>query len=313
MQDSAVVTCLCRIFAVMQHAYPREFRERYGLEMRQVFRDRCRAIEQTGGFAALLRFGALTVSDWFLTTIREGIACMSSSAPFKIRFMLLVGVGLSLTMMGIEALLYRPLFAMPGGSAYVLETTVVFLLYGTLVVWATRSTGPSIRTAFLLATPMGVIAAALQVAHLAAEDLAHLSGPWQGAVSIAFELGTFLIWGLAGYRSARSARAITPGILAGAWSAIVTMSLFVGFGFAVEFFLAMPKPEYVATWGEFKRSGWPDVHAFTIANTLDAALSHLIAGPIVGAIFGGVAGAAARLLRSGNNRTDARTVLARNS
>jgi hypothetical protein len=35
---------------------------------------------------------------------------------------------------------------------------------------------------------------------------------------------------------------------------------------------------------------WTDVHAFTIANTLDSALSHLIVGPIVGAIFGGVAG-----------------------
>jgi hypothetical protein len=71
----------------------------------------------------------------------------------------------------------------------------------------------------------------------------------------------------------------------------------VTFGFVWEFYLITPKPEYVVTWGEFKRSGWTDVHAFTIANTLDSALSHLIVGPIVGAIFGGVAGVVTRIPR----------------
>ncbi|MCU1262156.1 MAG: hypothetical protein JWO80_5041 [Bryobacterales bacterium] len=214
---------------------------------------------------------------------------MRAATSLTIRLALLTGVTLSLAMMGIEVFLYRPLLAKPGGSAFVFETTLVLLFYGVLVVWATRSAGPLRRTVLLPGTPVGLIAAAVQIAHLATENFMHFGEPWEGITSVTFMLGTFLIWGLAGYRSARSAGAIAPGVVAGSWSAIVTMSILVPFGFALEFYLVTPKPEYVATWGEFKRSGWTDVHAFTLANTLDSALSHLIAGPVVGAILGGIA------------------------
>jgi hypothetical protein len=222
---------------------------------------------------------------------------MRDATPFTIRFALLVVVILSLMMMGIQVFLYRPLLAMPGGASFVFETTVVLLLYGMLIVWATRSDGQLHRTVLQLGTPVGLVAAAVQIAHLAAENFIQFGRPWEAISTLTFMLCTFLIWGFAGYRSARSVGAILPGALAGAWSAIVTMSIAVTFGFALEFYLATPNPEYVATWGEFKRSGWTDIHAFTIANTLDSALSHLIVGPIVGVVFGGAAGALTRIPR----------------
>jgi hypothetical protein len=249
------------------------------------------------GLRGLLRFGLPSGAHRLTITIREGIDSVCAVTPLTIRFSLLVGVTLSLTMMGIQVFLYRPLLAMPGGSTFVLETTGVLLLYGILIVRATRSDGPLRRTVLLLGTPVGLVAAAVQIAHLAAENFIHFGKPWEGITAVTFMLGTFLIWGVAGYRSARSAGAIAPGVVAGSWSAVVTMSILVTFGFALEFYLVTPKPEYVATWGEFKRSGWTDVHAFTIANTLDSALSHLIVGPIVGAIFGGVAGGVTRIPR----------------
>ena len=43
MEDQ-IDPCLCGIYAAMLYAYPREFRLRYGTEMRQVFRDRCREL-----------------------------------------------------------------------------------------------------------------------------------------------------------------------------------------------------------------------------------------------------------------------------
>jgi hypothetical protein len=297
MQHSILVRWLCRIYAVLLYAYPREFRLRFGREMAQVFRDRCHWVARRQGLRGLLRFGVLSGAEWWTTAIGEGIDSMRAATPFTIRFALLIGVTLSLMMMGIQVFLYRPLFAMPGGSTFVLETTVVLLLYGMLIVWATRSDGPLHRTVLLLGTPLGLFAAAVQIAHLAAENFIHFGEPWEGITTVTFMLGTFLIWGVAGYRSARSAGAIAPGVVAGSWSAIVTMSILVTFGFALEFYLVTPKPEYVATWGEFKRSGWTDVHAFSIANTLDSALSHLIVGPIVGAIFGGIAGVVTRIPR----------------
>lgn len=295
MRRSMLVRWLCRMYAVLMYAYPREFRQRYGREMAQVFRDRCHSLAKGQDVRGLLCFGALSGTDWLATAIRERIDSMRAATPFTIRFVLLVGVTLSLTMIGIQVFLYRPLLAMPGGSTFVRETTAVLLLYGMLIVWATRRDGPLHQTAMLLGTHAGLVAAAVQIAHLAAESFIHFGAPWDGITTLTFMLSTFLIWGVAGYRSALSAGAIAPGMVAASWSAIVTMSILVTFGFALEFYLVTPTPGYVATWAEFKRSGWTDVHAFTIANTLDSALSHLIAGPIIGGIFGGVAAAVTRI------------------
>jgi hypothetical protein len=76
------------------------------------------------------------------------------------------------------------------------------------------------------------------------------------------------------------------------------MLIAVTAGFLMEFFLVPPDPAYVATWGEFKRSGWTDARAFALANTLDSGFTHLVIAPIVAGIFGGVASLLARLLPS---------------
>ena len=225
---------------------------------------------------------------------------MSFFAPANIRVALLVSVALSLVMAGIKVFRYPPLLAIPSGPTYVVETAIVLLLYGIVSRWVTGSDQPLFEAALLIGTPVGLVASAVQISHLATEGFVHSWGPWEGIAAVAFGLSTFLIWGVAGYRSARKAGAIAPGIVSGAWSAIVTMSILVTFGFAFEFYLAVPRPEDVATWGEFARSGWTDVRAFTIANTLGSALSHLVLGPLVGAIFGGIGGMMAVLaFRSG--------------
>jgi hypothetical protein len=295
MKHSTLVRWLCRFYALVLYAYPREFRLRYGGEMTQVFRDRCRSLARTQGLRGLVRFGVRCGADWLTTTIRERVASMHAASPSTIRFALLVGIALSLALMGVRVWLYRPLLVMPGGSTFVLDTALVLLLYAVLIVWATRSNAPLRRAVLRSATPVGLVAAAVEIAHLAAENIIQFGPPWEAISTLTFMLGTFLLWGIAGYRSARSARAIGPGAVAGFWSAIVTTAILVPFGFALEFYLAMPKPEYVVTWGEFQRSGWTDVHAFTIANTLESALEHLVEGPIIGAIFGGVAGVVTRI------------------
>jgi len=136
-------------------------------------------------------------------------------APATIRFALLPGIALSLAMIGMQVFQYRPLLAMPGGFVFVAATMLVLLLHATVVVWVARSEA--------------------QITHLAAENLIHIQKPWEGVTSLAAMLITFLIWGVAGYRGARAARAVAPGVLAGCWSAIVTMSIVVPIGFVLEF------------------------------------------------------------------------------
>jgi hypothetical protein len=73
------------------------------------------------------------------------------------------------------------------------------------------------------------------------------------------------------------------------------MLVAVAIGFVIQFFLAPPEAAYVATWAEFKRSGWTDPRAFGLANTLDSGFTHLVIAPVAALVFGGVASFIARL------------------
>ena len=198
------------------------------------------------------------------------------------RFVLLAGIAASIAMAAIQVARYPPLLMLPGGRAFVIEPAVALLVYAALIAAAD---GPARQAMF------GVIAAAVQTAHLLTENTVHLGGGRDAMVTLAFMLATFTVWGVAGYRAGR----LVPGLLAGIWSAVATMSIVVAIGFAIEFYWIVPSPAEVVTWGEFQRSGWGDVRAFTIANTLDSAFSHLLIGPIVGAVVGVIGGAIARI------------------
>ena len=67
-----MIGLLCRIYLAMLYAYPREFRLRYGTEMRQVFRDRCRDLARaSSGSCAWFRFGLRSATDWIASAWRE--------------------------------------------------------------------------------------------------------------------------------------------------------------------------------------------------------------------------------------------------
>lgn len=202
----------------------------------------------------------------------------------------LAAIAMSGAMVAAKVVVHRRIFVMPGGVAEVASTGALLAAWAVVaVLWRRTLNAPFLRAA----TRLGFIGAGLQIAHLVEETFLEFGAPWSAIIGVGLLLATFLLWGVAGYRTARDTGRRPSPVLAGAWCALVTMSMAVLFGFALEFYLFTPKPEYVATWAEFKRSGWIDIEAFTIANTLDSARSHLIFGPIIGAIAGVIAGAIA--------------------
>ena len=66
MNDSKLIRALSRVYAVMLHAYPREFRLQYGAEMQQAFRDLALRNKQSW-----FRFGLRSAMDWITSIIRE--------------------------------------------------------------------------------------------------------------------------------------------------------------------------------------------------------------------------------------------------
>ncbi|HEY2843948.1 MAG TPA: signal peptidase I, partial [Bryobacteraceae bacterium] len=68
MEDSVSVRFLCRVYAAMTYAYPRDFRMQYGAEMQQVFRDACR---QNAGSMSWFRFSLRSIGDWVSSVVGE--------------------------------------------------------------------------------------------------------------------------------------------------------------------------------------------------------------------------------------------------
>ncbi len=79
MKDSVSTRVMCGIYSVMMYAYPREFRLRYGGEMEQFFRDKCRE-QGRAWFPLALR----TLRDWVVSTIRERREAGRPSGPRKL-------------------------------------------------------------------------------------------------------------------------------------------------------------------------------------------------------------------------------------
>lgn len=66
----------CRFYSVLLYAYPREFRDQFGGEMRQFFRDRCRDAARR---STLLQFALHTMTDWFRSAVRERASAIWSA------------------------------------------------------------------------------------------------------------------------------------------------------------------------------------------------------------------------------------------
>ena len=70
---------LCRVYALSLYAYPRAFRTRFGRDMQQVFRDRCRAAARTH---EVPQFLFMSIRDLFTTSVQERLAARQD-APAK--------------------------------------------------------------------------------------------------------------------------------------------------------------------------------------------------------------------------------------
>lgn len=197
---------------------------------------------------------------------------------------MLLGIFLDLMLVAISSLGINSPLKMQGGGAYVIKTVILLVLYGLVVVWASTKASISCQTALRLGASAGVFGGLLQMLHMTLENFGHRVGE-NSIVTLAFMAGGFLIWGGAGYCVTRSTGEIKDGLVASCWSAMVSVVIAATFGLVL-MSANIPPPEYVATWGEFKQSGWADARAFAIANSLDAAFSHLVIGPIVGTIVG---------------------------
>ena len=180
---------------------------------------------------------------------------------------------------------YPAFFSQPGARLAIAEPIVALVVCAgsvTLVGWKREK---HLHTIFKVAAICGVIAAAFEALNIAIEN----STANSPAITLGLMVGIFLSWGIAGFGAKRTSGDFRSAILAAVLSAAICMLLAVTVGFTLELLLQPPDPSSVATWAEYKRSGWTDPRAFAIANTFDSGFTHLIEAPFV-AILTGIVG-----------------------
>jgi hypothetical protein len=209
-------------------------------------------------------------------------------------FALLGLIVINLGMIAVGVGRYPALLSQPGARTFVAEPIGVLVAYAIAVVCIARTHGTYWDGILSTAIIFGILAGTFEIINIGIEN--GIPFAFRGsALQIVFMLSIFTSWGIAGFRTARSLASIRAGLLAAVCSAGICMLIAVAAGFLIQFLLVSPRPEYVYTWSEFKRSGWTDPHAFEIANTLDSGFTHLIIAPVVALVFGGVASLLARV------------------
>jgi len=192
--------------------------------------------------------------------------------------------------------------ARPGGARYVLAPLAGLVVYAAAlaVTAATFRARLALAIAVRVGAIAGVLTGAMWIASLTIETFAGLSGWPNIAATAPLLLGAFAIWGTAGAVASGRSDSIAAGTLAAVGGAMLCVAITIGFGFALDV-LALPtleskingSPEYLA-------SHWGNLHAFAIANTLDAAATHLLLAPIIATLTGTLGGLTAARSRAGS-------------
>jgi hypothetical protein len=198
-------------------------------------------------------------------------------------------------MIAVAVLRYPAMLRQPLGWEYVLEPFGMLVILAAGSAYAVRTNRRFWGLVRRNGTFVGLATGATEVINLAVE---HEAPKFAGhpAVSIGFMLLVFTMWGAAAALTVRQGGTLAAGVSTAVIGACLCMLISVATGFLFELLLSPPDPVYVATWAEFKRSGWTDPRAFGVANTLDSGFTHLLIAPIVATVVGALGSLLVRLL-----------------
>lgn len=139
----------------------------------------------------MIKTGAITTRTGWLRRLRIGVMAV---------------ILLDLLLIGGQLAVYQPLLAQPGALNYVLEPVVLLLAYAAATLWITGPANAARHVALREGTLIGLIGGMLFIVNLASETFLDLAAPANLFATAPFFLGTFALWGVAGYRSARCDR-----------------------------------------------------------------------------------------------------------
>jgi hypothetical protein len=215
----------------------------------------------------------------------------------RVRNALLALIGLDVAFVALNVALYPAFFAQPNALLYLLEPMALLIVYAAIALLTTRQTGLQTEVALRVGLLFGLGAGCLWLVNLTLETFTNLSGAAGILATAPFLLGGFLLWGVSGAVAAWRAGSIGPGLLTAVWSAMICALLTISYGLTLPSVASDQLGQALANDPDFLRSRWTDLHAFVLANSFDAAFSHLLGALIIGVTLGAISAVAAVWLR----------------
>jgi hypothetical protein len=222
------------------------------------------------------------------TFARTEEALELSKPARRLRLWLLIVIAADLGLVAVRVATYQAFLSMPGALGYLMPAVVALAVsaavVGTLPLLASRSSGAA--AAVQVGALVGLIGGAIDMASITMESVLVLPQNIVAVATLVAMVSLFLSFGVAGFLGGRGSGSFRLGVGAAVWSAVVAILIAVTFGFLLVN-TSLPKLGHDEIGDpDYARSGWTDVRAFAIANTLSAGFTHLVEGPVIAAVLG---------------------------
>jgi hypothetical protein len=192
----------------------------------------------------------------------------------------------NLALLGTRLWPWQNVANLPGNGTVGADPAVCLVAYIGIIFLFASTRQELTRKALGSGTLLGLLGGVI----LAAEVLLKAQAANQGSIlPVLWTRGMLavavLLWGIAGWWAARVTGINFPGILTGAWSAMVSC-LMASTAVLAEMYLASPPPVSQDPWKQYEGLAIGDPATQALVHSLNSATSFLVIGPLAGAAIG---------------------------
>lgn len=199
-----------------------------------------------------------------------------------------------LVMGAARVVTYPPFVGEPGALGYLVEAAAALLAYAVVIVVGafTLRRDAGAFQAVRVGAVFGMIGGCIEIISTAVESLFALPQAIVSVVTLTAMLGLFTLFGVSGFMGVRRTERFWMGTVAAVGCAVCAVLITLTFGFLISLTSLPQLAHDMIGDPDYLRSGWSDPFAFAIANTFDAAFTHLVEAPIIAGVLGAVGGVA---------------------
>ena len=215
---------------------------------------------------------------------------MGTSSPPTLRIPLVLLALADLALLGMRLWPWQDVVNLPLNGATGIDPAVCLLAYMGLIFWIGNTRIQPTKQALSTGAMLGLLGGLLlagRVAYNAQPGIANAAQ--SGNVSKGLLLAAALVWGIAGYRGAKSAGDAPSGMLSALWSAM-TSGLMACAAVLTEMYLAAPVPETTDPWKLYEGLAIGNTATQALVQSLNTATGFLLLCPLAGSVLGLVFG-----------------------